>query len=127
MKLFMFFVAAFATMSSLNLNAQNTYKISLAGQTTDTISRQEIAANPVVAVIGVSQSVELFEVESFEFTYMNSDGDLITIATKSNRLNDGMLSALKNASLKKIYLENVLFTLNGETRPAASARFFLKD
>lgn len=127
MKLIMFFIAAFATMASLNINAQNTFRISLAGQTTDTLSRQEVATNPVVAVIGVSQAVELFEVESFEFTYMNSDGDLITIATKSNRLNDGMLSALKNTSLKKIYLENVLFTLNGETRPAASTRFYLKD
>lgn len=126
MKPIMFFIAAFATMASLNINAQNTFRISLAGQTTDTLSRQEVATNPVVAVIGVSQAAE-FAVESFEFTYMNSDGDLITIATKSNRLNDGMLSALKNTSLKKIYLENVLFTLNGETRPAASTRFYLKD
>jgi hypothetical protein len=126
MKQIMFFIAAAATLVSVNINAQNTYRISLAGQTTDTLSRQEIAANPVVAVIGDSQAVE-FAVESFEFTYMNSDGDLVTIASKSNRLNDGMLSALKNTSLKKIYLENVLFTLNGETKPAASAKFYLKD
>ncbi len=126
MKQITFFIAAFATMVSLNINAQNSFKISLAGQTTDTVSRQEIAANPVVAVISVSQAA-VFAVESFEFTYMNSDGDLISIAAKSNRLNDGMLSALKNTSLRKIYLENVLFTLNGETRPAASATFYLKD
>ena len=126
MKLITFFIAAFATMASMNINAQNTFKISLAGQTTDTVSRQEITANPIVAVIGVSQAAE-FAVESFEFTYMNSDGDLISIAAKSNRLNDGLLSALKNTSLKIIYLENVLFTLNGETRPAASATFYLKD
>lgn len=126
MKSIMFFIAAVATLASMSINAQNAFKTSLAGQTTDTLSRQEVAANPVVAVIGVSQAVE-FAVESFELTYMNSDGDLVTIATKSNRLNDGMLSALKNTSLKKIYLENVLFTLNGETKPAASATFYLKD
>ena len=73
----------------------------------------------LVATNWISNNVSVFRNTSVSGT--------VSFAAKSNRLNDGMLSALKNTSLKKIYLENVLFTINGETRPAASATFYLKD
>lgn len=122
MKLFMFLVAVFATMASSSLNAQNTYKISLAGQTTDTISRQEIAANPVVAVIGIADPVTFFEL-----TYMNTQGDLIVMPSGSNQMTESMLQVVKTPAVKKIFIENASFSINGGTLEAGTKKIYLKD
>ena len=120
MKPIAFFITAFATMTSISINAQNTFKISLAGQTTDTISRQEIIANPVVAVIGTTNAVE-----SFELSFKNINGDLIVIPSGNNQMTSRMLTVIRDNSVRKIYIENVVFTNNGNTVP--SKRFYLKN
>ncbi|MPL99161.1 hypothetical protein SDC9_45377 [bioreactor metagenome] len=122
MKLITFFIAAIATAASLNINAQNTYKIFLAGQSTDTLSRKEITANPVVSIIGIPNAVE-----SFELSFLNSNGDLIVVPSGSNLLTQRMLEIIQDTSVNKIFIENIVFMINDEKKTAPGRRFYLKS
>ncbi len=106
---------------SVNMSAQSGYKLQVAGQPGDTLSRAAIVADPVVTVdkLGIP-------VTSFSLVYKNIDGDLIEIMSGNNLLTAGMLSALTDIRITLIFIDQAKFILNGEEHEV-SQKFYLKN
>lgn len=114
-----FFVLMLAI--SFNVQSQSGYKLQVAGQPGDTLSRAAIVADPVVTVdkLGIP-------VTSFSLVYKNINGDLIEIMSGNNLLTPGMLSALTDIRITIIFIDQAKFMLNGEEHEV-SQKFYLKN
>lgn len=106
---------------SLNMPAQSGYKLQIAGQAGDTLSRAAIVANPVVTVDKLN-----IPVTSFCLVYKNINGDLIEITSGNNLLTAGMLSALSNVQVTTIFIDRAKFMLNGVEQEVMQ-KFYLKN
>lgn len=122
MKFYRVLFAFILCLTAFSVTAQNTYTVSLAGQTSDTISRAAITANPVLMIADSE-----IPVASFEFTYLNGEGDLITFAVKDNVLNYSALKAVADPIVKKIFIENAKFMLNGVEITAKAKAVYIRD
>jgi len=106
---------------SVNMCAQSGYKLLVAGQSGDTLSRAAITANPAVTVDNLN-----IPVTSFSLVFKNIDGDLIEIVSGNNLLSAGMLSALSDVQITTIFIDRAQFMLNGVEHEVMQ-KFYLKN
>jgi len=106
---------------SIEMSAQKGYKLQVAGQSGDTLSRAAIVADPVVTIDQLN-----IPVSSFMLLYKNQNGDLIEMMSGNNLLTQKMLDVISDVRNTMIFIEQATFMLNGE-KNQVTQKFYLKN
>ncbi len=97
------------------ISAQNIYSVAIAGTVNDSIARETIINNPSVTIAGTD-----IPAASFQFTYMNVAGDLISMQGSNGVFSSTMLNVIRDTSVHKIWIDEVSFMQNGQEQTAQS-------
>lgn len=103
-------------------HSQQIFSVLIAGTIENDIARETLISNPSVTIAGTD-----IPAASFQFTYMNSNGDLISMQGSNGVFSAAMLNVIRDTSVHKIWIDEVSFMQNGQEQTAQSRVIKLLD